>query len=198
MSGQSAPARRRGRPPNSDGQETAARLVEAAAQVCAHDGFDGATMSKIARRAGLTPAAIYNHFASREELLYAAGIARLQQVTNVVPADAGADAARLIAEGYLRPEQAETRRLLVELHLAGARDQRLEKLLASWHRSWAEALMAVLPPDHPHPEATVKALFLVLLGLCHVDHLASVDADADALADQVRTLVDTLVPRSSS
>ncbi|HJR24036.1 MAG TPA: helix-turn-helix domain-containing protein [Acidimicrobiales bacterium] len=186
--------RPRGRPRNSNGQETAARLVEAAAQTCAEHGFEGATLSAIARRAGVTPAAIYNHFESREELLYAAGVARLQQVTDVVPADAGADAARLIAAAYLRPEQAQTRRLLAELHLAGGRDPRLAELLAAWHQSWARTLLTVLPADDPHPEATVKALFLVLLGLCHLDHLEAVAVDPAALADRVRAMVDVLVP----
>ena len=186
--------RPRGRPRNSDGQETAARLVEAAAQVCAEHGFEGATLSAIARRADVTPAAIYNHFGSREDLLYAAGVARLARVTDVIPADAGADAARLIAAAYLRPEQAETRRLLAELHLAGGRDPRLAELLAAWHQEWAAALAGVLPADQRHPEATVKALFLVLLGLCHLDHLSAVDVDAAVLADRVLAMVDVLVP----
>ncbi len=151
-------------------------------------------MGRIARRAGVTPAAIYNHFESREDLLYAAGVARLQQVTDVVPPGAGADAARLIAAAYLRPEQAETRRLLAELHLAGTRDRRLAKLLASWHRVWADALSAVLPPDDPHPETTVKTLFLLLLGLCHLDDVRAIEANPEELADRVMALVATLVP----
>jgi AcrR family transcriptional regulator len=142
----------------------------------------------------VTAAAIYNHFESREDLLYAAGVARLQQVTDVIPPDAGPDAARLIAAAYLRPEQRETRRLLAELHLAGGRDRRLAKLLDSWHRLWADALTGVLPPDDPHPEATVKALFLLLLGLCHLDDVRAVETDPDALAERVMTLVGTLVP----
>ena len=151
-------------------------------------------MGRIARRAGVTPAAIYNHFESREDLLYAAGVDRLQKVTDVVPPGSGADAARLIAAAYLRPELAETRRLLAELHLAGARDRRLAKLLASWHQLWADALTAVLPADDPHPEATVKALFLLLLGLCHLDDVQAIEADPVELADRVMTLVTTLVP----
>ncbi len=153
-------------------------------------------MSAIARRAGVTAAAIYNHFESREELLYAAGVARLQQVTDIVPADAGADAARLIAVAYLQPEQAQTRRLLAELHLAGGRDPKLAKLLASWHRSWARALLTVLPPDLPHPEATVKVLFLMLLGLCHVDDVDAVEVPVEDLAARVIAVVDALVPAS--
>src|SRR5688572_23488413 len=103
---------RRGRPPNSDGQETAARLLDAATSACAEHGFDGATLSEIASRAGVTAAAIYNHFDSRENLLYAAGVRALERVTDVVPPDAGTDATRIIAAAYLRPELKETRRLI--------------------------------------------------------------------------------------
>src|SRR5581483_11452740 len=106
----SAKKTRRGRPPNSDGQETAARLLDAAAGACAEQGFDGATLNEIARRAGVTAAAIYNHFESREDLLYAAGVRAFEQVTDVVPSDAGGDdAVRIIAAAYLKPELKETR-----------------------------------------------------------------------------------------
>ena len=64
-------------------------MLDAAAATCAEFGFDGATVSQIARRAGLTPAAIYNYHDSREDLLYAAGRRGLERVTAVVPAGAG-------------------------------------------------------------------------------------------------------------
>ncbi len=185
---------RRGRPPNSDGQETAARLLDAAAAACAESGFDGATLNEIARRAGVTAAAIYNHFESREDLLYAAGVRALERVTDVVPPEAGVDAARIIAASYVRPELKETRRLLAELHVASARDRRLAQLLAAWHRSWAQALKAVLPPDDPAPDATVKTLFLLLLGLCHFDDLVAVRATQAAVVERVESLVDALIP----
>ena len=185
---------RRGRPRNSDGQETATRLLDAAAAVCAERGFDGATMNQIAARANLTAAAIYNHFGSREELLYAAGVRSLERVTDVVPPDAGTDAARLIAAAYLRPELKETRRLLAELHLASGRDPRLARLLAQWHGSWAQALKQVLPPDDDAQDATVKALFLLLLGLCHLDDISAVRASRADVAHRVEQLVDALIP----
>jgi AcrR family transcriptional regulator len=186
---------RRGRPPNSDGQETATRLLDAAASACAEHGFDGATMSEIAKRAGVTAAAIYNHFDSREDLLYAAGVRSLRRVTDVVPQGLDASAsARAIATEYVRPGLKETRRLLAELHLAGGRDPRLSRLLATWHKTWADALIRVLPPDDPAPEATVKALFLLLLGLCHIEDLRAVKASPDDVAERIEHLVDALVP----
>jgi AcrR family transcriptional regulator len=187
---------RRGRPRNRDGQETAARLLDAAAATCAEFGFDGATMGEIAARAGVTAAAIYNHFDSREELLYAAGVRSLERVTEVIPQDAGADAVRMVATAYLRPEQEQMRRLLAELHVASARDERLAELLASWHRTWAAALKAVLPADDPAPDATVKTFFMLLLGLCHLDDLGAVRTRRPAVVQRVEGLVTALIPRA--
>src|SRR3546814_10373905 len=60
----STPARR-GRPRKSDAPDTHVRLLAAAASACVDHGFDGATLQEIARRAGLTATAVYNHFASQ-------------------------------------------------------------------------------------------------------------------------------------
>lgn len=50
---------------------TAARLLEAAAGAFADKGFHATTTRDIASRAGLSPAGVYVHFASKEELLHA-------------------------------------------------------------------------------------------------------------------------------
>lgn len=191
------PARRgRGRPPKAENRDTATRLLEAASSACAEHGFDGATVGEIARRAGVTPAAIYNHFESREHLLYAAGRRGLQRMTDLVGTESGTTGLRGIAAAYLRPDMAETRRLLAELHLAGRRDAHLAALLGEWHSSVATDLVALLDDD-PAPEATVKTLFLLLLGLCHLDDLAAVEADPDDVLARVTTLVDVLRPTVS-
>ena len=49
--------------------DTATRLVTAAAQVFAERGYDGAGVAEIARRAGLTTGAIYSRFSGKAELL---------------------------------------------------------------------------------------------------------------------------------
>jgi AcrR family transcriptional regulator len=52
--------------------DTASRLVVAAASVFAERGYDGAGVAEIARRAGLTTGAIYSRFSGKAELLAAA------------------------------------------------------------------------------------------------------------------------------
>lgn len=172
---------------------TAQALLDAAAEVCAERGFDGTTLARVAERGGVSPTAIYNHYESREELLYAAAVHGLERITTLsVRLMGGPDAAPALASAYLRPEMRATRRLLAELHLASGRDERLAVLLADWHRTWAKAMAARLPPDDPAPAATVKAIFLLLLGLCHYDDLPAVRAPRAAVAERAELAVSAL------
>src|SRR5690625_2302860 len=113
--------RRRGRPPGAQSERTRDRLLDAALQSCAEHGFDGATLQEIGRRADVTPAAIYNHFPSREALLQEAGVRGLQQLTDAVAHTEEPHSGILerFARAYLHPAHAPLRRLLAELHLAG-------------------------------------------------------------------------------
>ncbi len=51
--------------------ETVRRLLEAAADAFSDNGFHATTTRDIASRAGLSPAGVYVHFASKEALLFA-------------------------------------------------------------------------------------------------------------------------------
>ena len=53
-------------------ETTAVRLVQAAAEVFAEKGYDGAGVAEIARRAGLTTGAIYSRYSGKAALLAAA------------------------------------------------------------------------------------------------------------------------------
>ena len=151
-------------PPKSEGLVTARTLLDAVAEVCAEQGFDGTTVARVAERAGVGPSAVYNHYTNREELLYAAAVHGLERITHMsVKMMSSDDAAPALAAAYLRPEMRATRRLLAELHLASGRDERLAALLADWHRTWLNAMVARVPADDPSPQATVKTLFLLLL-----------------------------------
>lgn len=191
-----APARRpRGRPPKSDGLATAQRLLDAATEVCVERGFEGSTLPLIAERACVSPTAVYNHFHSREELLYAAAVRALDQITAAaLRTGRGSRAVQAIAMAYLRPEMRRNRRLIAELHLASRRDERLASLISEWHRRHADRFVEALAGTDPNPKATTKALFLLLLGLCHIDDLWAIRASGAAVAERVERLVDVLVP----
>ncbi|MEA4906543.1 MAG: TetR/AcrR family transcriptional regulator [Anaerolineaceae bacterium] len=49
-------------------EETRARVVDAAYQLFLEQGYHATSMRDVARRAGLTVGAIYNHFATKEDL----------------------------------------------------------------------------------------------------------------------------------
>src|SRR5512147_1143717 len=79
---------------------TRQRLLDAAAHVFAEDGFRGATIERICRRAGANIAAAHYHFGAKQRL-YAAVFAHAERVaqadTSKEPAHAGAPAERLHA-----------------------------------------------------------------------------------------------------
>jgi AcrR family transcriptional regulator len=50
---------------------TRAQLLESAARVYAQRGFSGATLDQVAEEAGFTKGAVYDHFGSKENLLFA-------------------------------------------------------------------------------------------------------------------------------
>jgi len=193
------PRRGRGRPLKSEGLVTAQALLDAATEVCGEWGFDGTTLARIAERGGVSPTAIYNHYASREDLLYAAAVQGLDRITKLSVLLVGdVDSAPALASAYLQPEMRYTRRLLAELHLASSRDKRLAELLADWHRSWSKVIVERLPPDDPSPTATVKVIFMLLLGLCHYDDLPAVRAPRAAVAERAELAVSTLARFASS
>jgi AcrR family transcriptional regulator len=63
--------RTRGRPRDQDSAETRSRILEAAVELFARDGYEATTNRSIAESCGLTSPAIYHYFASKAEL-YAA------------------------------------------------------------------------------------------------------------------------------
>lgn len=60
---------RRGRPAGVDGEQTRRRIMAAATEHVAEVGYGNATMKSIAERAGLTSAAIYRYFPTKQELV---------------------------------------------------------------------------------------------------------------------------------
>ena len=61
-----------GRRAGVSAEETRGLLLDAAMEVLLEHGYAGTRVSEIARKAGVTSGAIYNHFASKTELLTAA------------------------------------------------------------------------------------------------------------------------------
>ena len=76
--------------------------MAAAAAVCVERGYEGATVGEIARRAGVTTGAIYNHFGGRSELLVEAGRQTLAVVSGDAPPERRHGAVRRFLAAELR------------------------------------------------------------------------------------------------
>ena len=193
--GQRVMKRRRGRPPKSDDPSPRDRLLDAAASACATYGFEAVTVAGIAEGAGVTATAIYNHFDTKEELLYLAGRRALEQLVATLSSNGRQlRGVNDVATAFLRPDMATTRRLLLELHMAGARHPELAAHLTAWHREFAKLFASLVPGTPTEQRATVKALFLLLLGLCHLEQLDGVRADRVQLGREVEAMVRALYP----
>jgi AcrR family transcriptional regulator len=189
----SAPTSRRGRPVGSDGVATRERLIVAAHEACLDVGFDTVTLADIARRADVTPAAVYNHFTDKGQLLFEAGRRALEELTaGAVGSLSDVRTAREIAAGYLAPSLSAQRRLLLQIHHAADRDESLQQVLAEWHQRSVDQLRPLVSASVADPVAVLKAFYLLLLGCCHLEQLAALSAPPDEIVGLVGSMVDEL------
>ena len=130
------------------GDRSRARILDAAAQVFAEDGYAGASMARILAAAGATKGGFYFHFASKEELALAVLAAQQEKwftetMAEVAAHDRAVD--RLFAVPYVLLRQihegtglASTNRLLVDL----CAQEHLRAQVQSGLQPWVAAVTA--------------------------------------------------------
>jgi AcrR family transcriptional regulator len=175
--------RRRGRPRKSNsggGSDTAARLLQAAFDAFVDHGFDGTTVEGIARRAGVTKTAIYNHFGGKDDLIMKSARFALATALAQLKASEGAsdDCRPAYVRAYMSPEFARTRRLLAEIHIAAMRHARLGEMLSQWQ--W-EVFAAESGGKGVRAATTTKACYMILLGICLLDSFRVIDVPREPL-----------------
>ncbi len=126
---------------------TRAQLLEAAARVYARRGFDGATVDAVAEEAGFTKGAVYDHFGSKEQLLFALLSEHLstQIAEQVGLFDATLDTSERPLAGADRwmqelEEDPDAFRLFVEAWQHGQRDEELRELVVAGMNDWRATL----------------------------------------------------------
>jgi AcrR family transcriptional regulator len=149
-------------------------------------GFTQASVTEIAERAGISGPAVYKHFDDKADLFIEAARSSLDDMFSTTPStDLGPVE---VARRWLADDFARTRRLLLELHLAASRDTDVAGLLAEWHveraRQW----------QHHAPDGAerIKAFYLLLLGLAHLDTLSALPSRRSALQEHVDRMVRSL------
>jgi len=117
--------------PVDSGPTTRDRLVAAAIEVFADQGYEGARLQDIARAAGLTTGAIYANYRGKAELLFAAIGTRVGAEVDALLEGVSATGARtLLAElGDRLPTPSSQPSLLVDAIAAARRDGDLSALL---------------------------------------------------------------------
>ncbi|WP_147915410.1 TetR/AcrR family transcriptional regulator [Ruania zhangjianzhongii] len=135
-----------------------AQLIEVTIELVADDGYRGASLARIAERAGLSKAAVLYHFASKDALVQAAHQATLVALTgDVAKAIEAADSADAPAAyvramiGHLREQPRHTRMLIEAMshgfgeHGAAERWRALAQILeASWPGRLADSRTAAV------------------------------------------------------
>lgn len=156
-------------------EDTKQRVIHAAADEFAECGYEGARISQIAKRAGLSTGAIYNHYESKAVLL-AAVVERFagNEVGRLLLADDGPPAGVLdliTANGVRLQERPSAASLLAEAILAGRRDPEVASMLLARVGESEQTLADVVRfaqrsgEAATDVEADVVARFCLMLGL---------------------------------
>ncbi|MEO1058849.1 MAG: helix-turn-helix domain-containing protein [Actinomycetota bacterium] len=181
-----AATRRIGRPPKVDehGTPTRERLLNAAIEVCVEFGYEGVTLSEIARRADVSTPAVYSHFEGKAELLIEASKRELAAIGGSrLPANLGL---RTIARQWLGPDFADTRILVGELHRAAVRHPEVASLLDEW----------LLENSVRFQEAAgmnlsqIKMFYLLILGATNLESVRGVEVAPADLEAEMTTLIE--------
>lgn len=181
--------------------QTRERLLDAAARIFELRGYEGATVSEIAREAGVTSGAIYAHYASKAELLVDALRVHSERATaSVLPPGTPADVPTLLSTlgRRLGTRDHEVTALLVEALLTARRDAELAQVLAAAlgrrERSLAELIAAGqragrLAGDIP-PDAAARFSLMLSLGSMLVRSLDMPETDPTEWSRFIDRLVD--------
>jgi AcrR family transcriptional regulator len=184
-SGTSSPRQRRTR--DEQRAETRARLLDAAAEVIAARGLDGASIDEIADRAGYTRGAFYSNFSGKPELLVELCEQRLRAYAERIvpqvmaePVDQRSTAAATTLSGLGTGTDVA---LLLELARLREDHDDAQPLLERFADGFVDLVDQVLAGEaaelgHPTDDqrrAGARALVAALLGTTFVQHLGVVD-----------------------
>jgi AcrR family transcriptional regulator len=156
---------------------TRAQLLEAAARVYARRGFESATLDEVAEEAGFTKGAVYDHFGSKENLLFALLDEHLsgqiaEQIALFDPTVETAERPRVGADRWMREldEDPDAFRLFIEAWVRSQRDDTLREQVLAGMGAWRETLAGFgrarsEAGDIEVDEATLSRFATVMLAL---------------------------------
>jgi AcrR family transcriptional regulator len=181
-------------------EETRAKLLDAAADVIAAKGYEGASMEDIAAAAGFTKGALYSHFSSKEDLLFALATEHLATAQGLpeegqLPAAIGA---MLCADGERRERLLALELMSSAMRIQSFRDWMAPQLQASLDvvaqqvaanrgvKPGPDGTVEVAPEDR---EAAIGVLALVNMGQILADLAVSDEAGPEVNSHLVERLL---------
>jgi AcrR family transcriptional regulator len=156
---------------------TRAQLLDAAARVYARKGFEAATLDAVAEEAGFTKGAVYDHFGSKENLLFALLDEHLseqiaEQIALFDPSKETAERPRAGADRWMAEvEQGpDAFRLFVEAWVHAQRDEALRGRVLAGMDAWRETFKSfgrskVAERDLEIPDPLLERVANVMLAL---------------------------------
>ncbi len=190
-------------PSSSTGEPVRDVVLDAAASVVARTGFERATVSRIARRAGYSTGVIYEYYDRKDDMIAELVEVLLDQLyTSIAERDG-----ELIAEGrlaelsgsllaaYVQPEARSLQRLKVELYVAAAHQPAIAEALGHVLVHHGSTVQSRLEATGLSPE---EASLAPAAGRA-IDHgIALVEATAGPLVDvDWRYYIQPLVSRNT-
>ena len=170
-------------------QETRERIAETALRMFARRGFDSVTVAQIAQAAGVTEKTVFNHFRTKEDLVYSEDVAfeaaLLDSVRTRPPREPVLEAAkRFFLDRYRRLEfDPASRRQARTFAMLVAASPALEARERQIHARYADALCDLITteqravPNDIRPRITAEALIVV--------HRESIAAMRNAILEDV-------------
>jgi AcrR family transcriptional regulator len=187
---------------------TRERLLDAALEVFLDQGYEGARLADVARKAGLTTGAVYSNFRNKAELLSAAlggrTSAEIDALLGGIPAESLPDALRLLGRGVADPPNARQRTLLLDAIVAARRDPDLAGPLRDRVQRRGDQLAdlvtgaqrAGIVDADLDPEAVSRLCAVIALGSVVVRALEFPAPDPSAWGELIDRLVTSLAPPS--
>jgi TetR/AcrR family transcriptional repressor of uid operon len=189
--------------------ETRDRLVDAATQVFAEQGYDGARTSEIARRAGLSTGAIYSQYETKAELLLEAiRCGAPSELQRLLEGDGEGrtlpDVFEMLGVGL--PERSgNVASIIVEALVASRRDTRVAEVLAGAANEREAVLSRLIDhgqktgevaPDLP-PDAVAHLCLMLVLGNVVAQTIGLAPPEHDEWATVIGRLVGNIRPSTS-
>lgn len=181
------------------GVRTRRRILAAAAELFALDGYDITTTDRIAERAGITVPGLYRHFPSKGELLVEVGRATFDGYRLIGSLGDGTEVAANLAElavAFSSTDDRISRRLTIELDFGAWRTTELAAALRGFHRrvrrNVAGSLAGSEEPDGTAERAALVYLML-FMGIAHLDTVDPELVGDAAWADLLRRRVPQIL-----